>query len=61
MNTGPLWHGGYTPITGSDNGLLCEIISASNSAIDSFEVFFVSPDRFVARKGGALYRFGMRI
>jgi hypothetical protein len=27
----------------------------SNFSIDSFEVFFLGPDRFVARKGGALY------
>jgi hypothetical protein len=48
MNTGLLRYGDYTPITSSsDNGFLCEIISAPNSAIDSSEVFFVSPDRFV--------------
>jgi hypothetical protein len=62
MNAGALWVGGYQAIPGNDSAYNCEIIGAGGSdPADNFEVHFVSADRFVATKGGALYRFGKKI
>lgn len=62
MNAGNLWVGGYQAIPGNDSAVACEILMAGASdPNDNFEVYFLTPDRFVATKGGALYRFGRRI
>jgi hypothetical protein len=62
MNAGNLWVGGYQPIPGNSNAFACEILSAGASdPSDVFEVEFVTNDRFIATKGGMLYRFGKRI
>jgi hypothetical protein len=62
MNAGSLWVGGYQPSPGSDNKIACEIFMAGSSAVsDAFEVGFVTSDRFVGTKNGALYRFGKKI
>jgi hypothetical protein len=62
MNAGALWVGGYRAIPGSDGSYFCEILMAgASSPGDSFEVHFVTPDRFIATKNGRLYRFGVRI
>lgn len=52
---GTLWTGNYSQIPGSDNGFTCNIVS------DTFEVYFVTPDRFIATKNGQLYRFGKKL
>jgi hypothetical protein len=62
MNAAAPWVGGYTPILGSLDGISCEIFAAGATSVsDSFQVFFVTADRFVATKNGALYRFGKKI
>jgi hypothetical protein len=62
MNAGALWVGGYRAIPGSDVSYACEILMANTSdPTDSFEVHFVTSDRFIATKSGKLYRFGKRI
>jgi hypothetical protein len=62
MNAGTLWAGGYQTIPGSDISYACEIVMANTSnPSDKFEVHFVTSDRFIATKGGKLYRFGKRI
>jgi hypothetical protein len=62
MNAGTLWVGGYKLMPGTDTTYLCEILMAGSTTVsDSFEVVFVTPDRFVATKNGALYRFGKKI
>jgi hypothetical protein len=62
MNAGNLWVGGYQPAPGSDNTYNCEIFSAGAASVsDAFQVVFVSDHRFVATKGGALYRFGKKL
>ena len=61
MNAGTLWVGGYSPVPGSDNRFTCEILMAGASTVsDSFEVVFLTPDRFIATRQGVLYRFGKR-
>ncbi|CAI7979619.1 MULTISPECIES: hypothetical protein [unclassified Parafrankia] len=62
MNAGTLWVGGYTAIPEVSNGIRCENLKAGAGAVsDSFEVFFVTPTRFIATKSGALYRFGKKL
>jgi hypothetical protein len=62
MNAGTLWVGGYTAIPEDSDGIRCEILGAGASAVtDSFEVFFVTPTRFIATKDGLLYRFGKKL
>jgi hypothetical protein len=62
MNAAALWVGGYSAIPGSLDGFSCEILAAGAANVsDSFQVFFLTGDRFIATKGGALYRFGKRI
>ncbi len=60
MNAGTLWYGGYVPVAGSDNSFSCEIMS-NGVVIDTFEVVFVTADRLIATKAGALYRFGKKL
>ncbi|MDH6144361.1 MULTISPECIES: hypothetical protein [Kitasatospora] len=60
MNAGTLWAGGYAPMPGVDNGYLCEI-TVSGTVSDSFEVYFLTGDRFIATKSGSLYRFGLKV
>ena len=55
FHAGTLWAGGYSQIPGSYNGFACNIIT------DAFEVYFVTPDRFIAIKNGQLYRLGKKI
>ncbi len=61
MNAGNLWYGGYKPIPGCDNGFASEIIMASGGEHDTFEVYFLTADRFIATERGALYRFGKKL
>ncbi|MCG5217321.1 hypothetical protein [Streptosporangium sp. KLBMP 9127] len=62
MNAGDLWVGGYTITTGDADRLKCQnIASGETSVTDTFEVHFVTPNRFIATKDGSLYRFGKRI
>jgi len=62
MNAGALWAGGYREIQGSAGSYDCEILSqGSESPTDSFEVHFVTADRFIATKNDNLYRFGKKI
>jgi hypothetical protein len=62
MNAAALWVGSYSPIQGSDIKFACEIKHAgAAAATDTFEVVFVTADRFIATKDGALYRFGKKI
>lgn len=62
MNAGNLWVGGFQAVAGSDISYSCEILMAgATDPSDQFEVHFVSADRFIATKGGALYRFGKKI
>lgn len=62
MNAAALWVGGYSAIPNSLDGISCEILMAGASGVsDSFQVFFVTADRFIATKNGALYRFGKKI
>ena len=62
INAAALWVGGYSAIQGSDNRFACEIFSAGATTVsDSFEVVFISANRFIATKGGSLYRFGKKI
>lgn len=62
MNAGDLWVGGYTITGGDATQLKCQIIASGKTSVtDTFEVHFVTPDRFVATKDRALYRFGKRI
>jgi hypothetical protein len=61
MNAGALWSGGYNPVPGCDDAYHCEILAAGSVVVsDAFDVFFVTPTRFVATKAGALYRFGKK-
>jgi hypothetical protein len=62
MHAGRFWVGGYAPVAGSDDRYACEILGEGASAVsDGFEVVFVTADRFIATKDGALYRFGKRL
>ncbi|MBL9005100.1 MAG: hypothetical protein JNJ46_12685 [Myxococcales bacterium] len=61
VHAGTLWTGGYSAVAGSDNRIACEKMGPSGAIDDAWEVVFVSPDRFVATKQGALYRFGKRV
>jgi hypothetical protein len=61
LNGGADFAGGYTLKPGDDDAYICEIIAAGSSdPSDSFEVFFVTSNRFIATKSGTLYRFGKR-
>jgi hypothetical protein len=62
MNAGNLWYGGYRVSSDSASTFTAEIFMAGNTApADQFEVVFVTADRFVATKNGALYRFGKKL
>jgi hypothetical protein len=62
MNAELLWAGGYQFVLGNDDKISCQIIAHdSPTASDSFEVNFITPDRFIATKDGKLYRFGKKI
>jgi hypothetical protein len=62
MNSGSLWAGGYQAVKGADNTYDCEVLAMNASdPTESFQVVFVTADRFVATKNGALYRFGKKI
>lgn len=61
VNAGTLWTGGYSAVPGSDNRIACEKMGPSGAIDDSWEVVFVTPDRFIATQQGALYRFGKRL
>jgi hypothetical protein len=45
---------------GCDHAFIVETIS-SGAVGDNLEVYFLTPDRFIATKGGALYRFGKKV
>jgi hypothetical protein len=60
LNAGNYWSGGYQPMPGCDNAFIVETIS-SGTVADNLEVYFLTPDRFIATKGGALYRFGKKL
>lgn len=62
MNAALLWAGGYQFTLGNDSKVSCQIIAHNSPTVtDSFEVNFITPDRFIATKGGRLYRFGKKI
>ena len=62
MKAGTLWVGSYKLIQGSNNKYACEIMPpGSNKVSDSFDVEFVTADRFIATKAGAPYRSGKKI
>jgi hypothetical protein len=62
MNAGALWAGSYSAIQGRDGKFWCEITHAGATAVTgTFEVVFVTADRFIATKNGSLYRFGKKI
>ncbi|GAB4200613.1 MAG: hypothetical protein OHK0022_21850 [Roseiflexaceae bacterium] len=60
LNAGTIWSGGYTPIPGTSNGFHCELI-VNGVVNDSWDVYFVSPDRFIGVKDGSIYRFGKKV
>ena len=62
MNAGDLWVGGYREMLESEGSFSCQIQMAGNSApSDSFEVIFLTEQRFIATKNGVLYRFGKKV
>lgn len=62
MQAGTHWTGGYTAIPDRGNAIACETIGAGAAGVtDTFEVVFVTPDRFIATQRGAFYRFGKKL
>jgi hypothetical protein len=53
MHAGSYWTGLYLFVPGISNGISCVL---SNQ--DQFEVYFLTPTRFIATKQNRLYRFG---
>ena len=62
MNAGTIWVGSFKGVEGNGNKITCEIMPPGAKTVsDSFDVEFVTADRFIATKGGALYRFGKKL
>jgi hypothetical protein len=53
MEAAGYWTGLYLFVPGISNGISCVL---SNQ--DQFEVYFLTPTRFIATKNNVLYRFG---
>ena len=62
LNAGDLWVGGYRKLPDSEGTFTCQIQSSGDKTpTESFEIVFITPERFIATKAGRLYRFGKKI